>query len=190
MKYTRSAKLLGISEKWLVWLIALLSLFITALLYSVYVFFISVADPWHFWTDPDRRICFSDVWIWIQILLFSSLTFNNPTKNYLLFEVPVLVHLHHFFKESHKEVTKRKESMYFLLFLLDDKEDPDPELYLWLMDPDPGGPKHIRILRIRIRNTDSYFLTLPYVPALLRRNLTEGFFVWLTLIGRCFAALL
>ncbi len=21
-------------------------------------------------------------------------------------------------------------------------KDPDPDPYLWLMDPDPGGPKH------------------------------------------------
>jgi hypothetical protein len=33
--------------------------------------------------------------------------------------------------------------MFFLLFLLDDRRDPDPDSdpYLVLTDPDPGGPK-------------------------------------------------
>ncbi len=30
--------------------------------------------------------------------------------------------------------------MFFSLFFL---EDPDPDLYLWLMDPDPGAQKHL-----------------------------------------------
>ncbi len=38
--------------------------------------------------------------------------------------------------------------------MMEDPE-PNPDPYLWLTDPDadPGGPKTIRILRIKIRNT-------------------------------------
>ncbi len=38
----------------------------------------SVVDPWHFGTDPDPGIRASNHWV----LLFSSLTFKTPTKNY------------------------------------------------------------------------------------------------------------
>ncbi len=33
-------------------------------------------------------------------------------------------------------------------------EGPDPDPYLWLVDPDPGGSKNMWIRWIRIRNTD------------------------------------
>jgi hypothetical protein len=46
-----------------------------------------VVDPWHFGKDPDPdlRIFASDQWIRIRfrILVFSSLTFKTPTKNYV-----------------------------------------------------------------------------------------------------------
>ncbi len=55
-----------------------------------------------------------------RILLFSSLTFKMSTKYYFYYFLKV--HLHDFSKiKSHKEVTKQKESRFFLLFLLDDR---------------------------------------------------------------------
>ncbi len=47
----------------------------------------SVADPWHFATDPDPWIRTSDspIRIHIRILLFSSVTFKTATKNYINF---------------------------------------------------------------------------------------------------------
>jgi hypothetical protein len=87
----------------------------------------SVVDLWHFGTDPGIRT--SDQWQWIgiqlPILLFSSLTFKTPTKNYLfsmLFCVLLLegtIHLHNFSKrKSSKEFPKQKKSRFFLPFLL------------------------------------------------------------------------
>jgi hypothetical protein len=34
------------------------------------------------WIHPDPQIRASDQWIRIRILIFSSLTFKTPTKNY------------------------------------------------------------------------------------------------------------
>jgi hypothetical protein len=64
------------------------------------------------------RIRVSDQWIRIRfrirlwILLFSSLTFKTPTKNFVFLNVSAYyflkVHLNHFSKiKSHKEVTKQ-----------------------------------------------------------------------------------
>ncbi len=51
-----------------------------------------------------------------------------------------LVHLHHSSKIiSRKEFTKKKKSMFILLFLLDEGSEAGSVPYLWLMDP--GGPK-------------------------------------------------
>ncbi len=91
------------------------------------------------------------MWIRIWILLFSSLTLKTPTKTNLekcISACYVLkVHLHHFSKiKSPKEVTKRLESRFFLLFLLDDRRiwireaqkhlDPvDPDHCSWLCPP-------------------------------------------------------
>jgi hypothetical protein len=44
--------------------------------------------------------------------------------------------------KSHKKVTKQEESRFFSLFLLDVRRIGIPDPYLWLMDPDPGGPKY------------------------------------------------
>ncbi len=84
----------------------------------------SVPDPWHFGVYLDPGIHARDLWIRIRIririrrirkririLLFWSLSFKTPTKDFkkkifclLLFEV----HLHHFSKiKSPKEVTKQ-----------------------------------------------------------------------------------
>ncbi len=106
------------------------------------VSFFSVADPWHFGTDPDPRIRTSDKRILIRILLLSSVTFK--TAIFLIFFAYFFLklHLHHFSKiKSHTEVTKQQESRFFLLFLLDDSRIRICASYyrLW----------------IRIRNTDS-----------------------------------
>ncbi len=62
----------------------------------------SVADPRNFVTDQDM---------------------NKKLPFYLSFLAYYFLkeHLHHFSKiKSHKEITKKKKSMFFLLFLLDD----------------------------------------------------------------------
>ncbi len=64
--------------------------------------------------DPDSVIFVSDL----------------PAVNKKLFFIYYFlkIHLHHFSKiKSHKEVTKQEESIFFLLFLLD---DPDPQHWL------------------------------------------------------------
>ncbi len=63
------------------------------------------------------------------------------------------VHLHHFSKiKSHKEVTKQQESMFFLLFLLDDRRIGYGPLSLTNGSGfGSGRPKNIWILRIRTR---------------------------------------
>ncbi len=48
---------------------------------------------------------------------------------------------------------KSQNSRYLVAYW---EKDPDPDPYLWLMDPDPHGPNtYLRIRRIRIRNTDN-----------------------------------
>ncbi len=56
---------------------------------------------------------------------------------------------------SYKKV--RKESRFFLLFLLDDRRIRIPDPYLWQTDPDPEGPKNIRI---RIPNPGCRYIHL------------------------------
>ncbi len=64
--------------------------------------------------DPDPAIFFSDLQDVNKKLFFSK--FFNFFLYYFL-----KVHLHYFSKiKCHKEVTKQQESMFFLLFLLDD----------------------------------------------------------------------
>ncbi len=47
---------------------------------------IIVANSWHFGVDPDPnpRIYASNLWNRIQSLLFSSLAFKTPTKNFYI----------------------------------------------------------------------------------------------------------
>ncbi len=86
----------------------------------------SVADPWHFGTDTyplangsgsDSESCCFRQWLLFVFRDFLLITY--------FLKVPV--HLHHFSKlKSHKEITKQKESRFFLLFLLDDSNiQPD-----------------------------------------------------------------
>ncbi len=70
---------------------------------------ISVSDPWHFSTDPDRGIFVSD--LQDDRKKFSKLFFAFYFWK---------LHLYYFLKiKSHKEVTKPKELRFFLLFFLD-----------------------------------------------------------------------
>ncbi len=110
-------------------------------------------------------------------LLFSSLTFKTPTKNYRIFfqsfsaHYFLKVYLHHFSKKkSHKEVTKQQESRFFLLLLLEDRRirireakkhtdptDPDPQhcfrvLYLYCINqmrhpPPPSKRRSCKLMR-------------------------------------------
>ncbi len=57
----------------------------------------------------------------LLILLFSSLTFKTPTKNYFTAYLFLKVYFHHFSKIKKQEVTKQLKSRFFLLFLLDDR---------------------------------------------------------------------
>jgi hypothetical protein len=90
----------------------------------------NVVDPWNFGADPDPRIHTSDWWFWIwmrfqirmriRILLFSSEAFKTSIKK--LFKVFCFLHFHNFSKiKSQKEVPNQYKSMFFLLFLLDDR---------------------------------------------------------------------
>jgi hypothetical protein len=107
----------------------------------------SVADPWHFGVDPDPWIHASGSGSRIRILLFSSLTFKMPTKTNFIFYFSAYyflkVHLHNFSKiESQKESQNSRNqdfSNYFCMMKGD--PDPEPDPYLWLMDPNPRGPK-------------------------------------------------
>ncbi len=68
----------------------------------------------------------------------------------------ILVHLHHSSKiKSHKKVTKQQKSRVFLPFLLD---APEPDLYLWLTDPDtdPQVPK--KQIQMQIHKTVFIFI--------------------------------
>jgi hypothetical protein len=49
--------------------------------------------------------------------------------------------------------------------------DPEPDPYLLLADPDPGGPMHIWIRRIRIRNTAIIYICIISIP----ENQMHGF---------------
>ncbi len=74
----------------------------------------SVADPWHFGTDPDPdpAIFAIDLQEANKKLFFSSFSPYYFLK----------LQLHNFSKiKDHKEVTKQQESRFFLSFLLDDR---------------------------------------------------------------------
>jgi hypothetical protein len=84
--------------------------------------------------DPDTIIFVIDLQEANKILIF--------LQSFYAYYV-LKVHLHHFSKiKRPKEVTKQKESRFFLLFLLDDRRIriwiPNPDPYLSLVNPDPG----------------------------------------------------
>ncbi len=95
--------------------------------------------------------------ILIRILLFSSLTFETPTKNYFfLFSVyfrlcllpryflNMKIPLHHFqtLKVMKKSQTSRNQGFTYY-FCFNYRRIRIRTLYLRLTDPDPGGPKHL-----------------------------------------------
>jgi hypothetical protein len=106
-------------------------------------------------------------------ILFSSLTFRTATKEFFAYYPTFSIYIYIIFQRlRHKDVTKQNESRFFFLFLLDDRGVREP--YLWLLDPDPdpGGPKKIRNLRSRIRNTGSNKQTLKHLTTI--NNLAEA----------------
>ncbi len=94
--------------------------------------------PYLWLMDPDPDTTDSVIFVCVlqdkKLLLFLSF-FHDYFLN---------VHLNHFLKiKSPKEVTKQYKSMFFLLFLLDDRRI---RIRIWIhislrMDPDPGGSK-------------------------------------------------
>ncbi len=114
----------------------------------------SVADPWHFGTDPDPHLWLRDrdsdpdPNIFVSDLQDGNWKLIFCQSFFVSYRYSLKLHLHHFSKiKSHKEVTKQKESRFFLLFLLDDRRIRIRSRTSYvLMD---------RILRIRTRNTSS-----------------------------------
>jgi hypothetical protein len=99
-------------------------------------------------------------WIWMRILLFSSVIFKTSTKNSLFAYSFLMVHLHNFPKiKRHKDVTKQYLgiNVVSLQFSLEDRR-----IRIHFLTNGSGcgsgRPKNIWILRIRIRirirNTD------------------------------------
>ncbi len=97
---------------------------------------------------PGTQCCGSDrIRKRIRILLFSSVTFNLQDvkkKVFCLLPYFLKVHLYRFSKiksQKKSQVTKQKESMFFLLFFLDDRR-------IWIrkvqkhMDPTDPDPQH------------------------------------------------
>jgi hypothetical protein len=80
-----------------------------------------------FWcgTDPKTRIRTTDLWIWIRLLLFSSVTFKMQTKkNFFPNFICLLIFegtFTSFFQDKNSQVTKQSKTRFFLLFLLDDR---------------------------------------------------------------------
>jgi hypothetical protein len=95
------------------------------------------ADPYHRLADPDPD----------PAILVSDL--QDAKKISFGFFEGTLLHLHHSsWLKCHKKV-KNNKNQGFSYFFLDDKStqirnpdpNPDPDLYLWQTDLDPGGPK-------------------------------------------------
>ncbi len=96
----------------------------------------SVGDLWHFGAEPD-------LWLTGRIRLLSSVT-SRMQAHYLQ-------SLTYCFKEKFcVKILFCKHYFSLLNTFMRKKKDPDP--YLWLTDPYPGGTKNMRILRIRIPN--------------------------------------
>jgi hypothetical protein len=88
----------------------------------------------------------------IRILLFSSVVSKTPTKNYFTFLLLLITCRLKI--TSHQEVTKQLKSRSFLIFGLL-KEGFGAESVQVMKDPDPGGPKHLRIrIQLLTRNIE------------------------------------
>jgi hypothetical protein len=109
----------------------------------------------------------------IRILLFSSLTFKLPTKNYFFIKSSsayyfLKVHLHHFQRQKVQKKSKRRNqgfSYYFCLMIRIHICD-------WWIQSGSRRPKNMWIRLIRIRNTASnYCLTTCLHYNLYKRHL-------------------
>ncbi len=88
---------------------------------SLHSFYQWIVVSWNFGTNPDSRICTTNLWIWIRIriLLFSPVTFRMPTENIFFsnfFGFYFLkVYLHNFLKmKSHNFRSNKTEVSVFL----------------------------------------------------------------------------
>ncbi len=106
----------------------------------------SVADPRHFGvdSDPDPRIHASDPCLWLMDPdpFFLVIDLQDANKKLIFFFCLLLFEstFTSFLKiKSQKEskIVGIKVFYYFFAFL----PNPDPDPYLWLMNPDSGGPK-------------------------------------------------
>ncbi len=109
---------------------------------------VNVPDPWHFGVDALNNGSGS----WIRILLFSSLTFKMPTKNYFFYKFFWLLLLEDtftsFFKEEESKRSNRPVGIKVFLTV---------SACLEGSGSGSGTPKNIWIrirIQIRIRNTD------------------------------------
>ncbi len=92
-------------------------------------------------------------WSWMPILLFSSLTFKMPTKNYLKKSFSadyfLKVHLHNFSTIKNQRVTKQLQWRFFLLFcMMIEGSGSIP-----LTNGSRSGSRRPKNIWIRIRNT-------------------------------------
>jgi len=103
------------------------------LFWKLEIFHDSVPDPWHFSTD--------------RILLFSSVIFKTPTKNFFPFFFFCLLHFEgtftSFFKDKKSKMSKKRRNQVFLPVFVRGWKGPDPDLYLWLTDPDPDPYQNV-----------------------------------------------
>ncbi len=113
---------------------------------SLYVIFVllSVGDPWHFGADPDPPLWLMDPDPTPDPTPFFS-DFKVAPKNcspyFFLINYPQAhyLSLHKIFLKFCVKILFCKHYFSPLNIFLRKGKDPDP--YLWLMDPDPGGPK-------------------------------------------------
>ncbi len=110
---------------------------------------------------------------WIRILLFSSLTFKMPTKNYFLFFIfyffcllLLKVHLHHFSKIKSQKVSQNSRNQGFSYYFCMMIEGFGSGSIPLTNGSGSGKPKNkwirwIRI-RIRIRNTGRKVRTITH----------------------------
>ncbi len=101
------------------------------------------ADPCLWLMDPDPAFFVIDLQDASKKLIFNTIFFCL-----LLFKGKFTS----FFKIK---CQKESQIKVFLTIFAWWYKDPDPDPYIWLVDPDPGGPKNmwIRWIRIWIRNT-------------------------------------
>jgi len=104
----------------------------------------SVGYSWHFGADP--RIRTSDSWIRLRIRLLSSLIVKMlKKKNYIFFLITCPQAHHLQFKKFNffAKICLILQALFqSAQHIYEKRKEPDPDPYLWLMDPDsdPGGP--------------------------------------------------